>query len=145
MEGEWVCPRCLVEPAADSQDDAVSSRHDPSVAVLPKSDSTGQKASKPDQQENNVSAVTKARPRRQKSQRTSRVVYETTETSIFENIIAESQAVALKSKEASKKQDDTKVQPAAKDLTSEKQKVYSTEKESIELLVRKMRAKVERG
>lgn len=146
MEGEWVCPRCLVEPAADSEDDVVvSPGQDSSVAVLPGSDNTGQKASKPDQQVNDVTVGTKARPRRRKSQRTSRVVYETTEWSIFENIIAESQAVALKTKEATKMHKDAKVQQAAKDLTSEGQKEDSTEEESIELLVRKMRAKVERG
>lgn len=146
MEGEWVCPRCLVEPAADSEDDVVVSRgQDSSVAMLPESDNTGQQASKPDQQVNDVTVGTKARPRRRKSQRTSRVVYETTEWSIFENIIAESQAVALKIKEATKMHQDAKVQQAAKDLTSEGQKEDSTEEESIELLVRKMRAKVERG
>lgn len=53
--------------------------------------------------------------------------------------------MALKTKEATKMHKDAKVQQAAKDLTSEGQKEDSTEEESIELLVRKMRAKVERG
>lgn len=146
MEGEWVCPRCRVEPAADSEDEVVvSPRRDSSVAVLPKLDNTGQKASKPDQQGNNVTMVTKARPRRKTSQRASRIVYETTETSIFENIIAESRAVALQIKEATKGQEDDKIQQAAKGLGSEGQREESREEESIELLVRKMRAKVERG
>ena len=140
-----MCPQCRVERAADSEDEVVvSPRRDSSVAVLPKLENTGQKASKPDQQGNNVTMVTKAKPRRQKSQRTSRIVYETTETSIFENIIAESQAVALQIKEA-KRQEDAKIQQAAKGLRSEGQREDSREEESIELLVRKMRAKVERG
>lgn len=145
MEGEWVCPQCLLEPDAESEDGDVSPRQDSSVAVLPKPNNTGQEASKPDLQENDVTVATKTKPKRRKPQRTSRVIYESTESSIFENIIAESQAAALEAKEATTRQEDAKVQQAGNNLASKGQEEDAIDPELIELMARRMRAKAEQS
>ena len=134
-EGDWLCPRCR---AASPQDDAVSPQQKSSIVMLPGLGNTKQTASKEDQQESNVAAATEVGNKRRKSQRSARIIYETTEASIFENIIAESQETVLKTKAV------VKMHGVAKDHTLEDQKEDPTDEESIELLVRKMRAKVER-
>ena len=79
-----------------------------------------------------------APPKRRKSQRITRVVYETTEASIFEHIIEESRATALAPR------NEAKAQEAASAPDEEGRKAGLGEESAERILVRKMRAKFEK-
>ena len=77
-------------------------------------------------------------PKRRKSERITRVVFETTEASIFEHIIEESKATALASK------NKAKTAQATRAPEEEDQEASIGEESAERTLVLKMRAKVEK-
>ncbi len=87
----------------------------------------------PSPREKKTKNVIKTEPKSPKAQKTARIIYETTEASIFENMVAESREQALKKKNAMLK--------AATGPKLEEQREDSSEK-SVKTLVRKMQAKV---
>ena len=114
--GHWLCPRCRVG----------------TVGIVP-SNAMTPGASSPSPRDKKTQNVINAAPKSPKSPKTARIIYETTEASIFENIVAKSREQALKKKSAMLK--------AAAGPKVEEQWEDSGEK-SVRTLVQTMQAKV---